>query len=352
MKFSAVLLTATCAFPLITSAQDHGAAAVPVPTISATSTNLQVTAEAKLAFLGGLAGRVKCDAEGNIYLRPTDSETSERYHPISALPIRKIKPDGSLASSFSVADGWPGLRAIDFFVAADGKVYQAARSETDRAVYLVSYLANGSPRSKVRLDADFFLPYEIAVFPSGEILVSGIYGSENRTPFTAVFNANGRLIKEIYEPEDEDSRKRAEAGEPGFRPSSMDFGNDFVAKGDAVAGSDGNVYLLRAASPALIFVISPKGEVLRKLRIGSPGSELSAARLKSAPGLLAISFLQKGRNTGILEVVDYKGKEVASYAPSDKRMYPGLLGCFSLQSFTFLSLNDGDYLHLNRAEAK
>ena len=352
MKFVVILSTAMCALPLMISAQERGAILGAATPPSATSPGLQVTAETKVPFRGGLAGRVKCDTEGNIYLRPTDSETFDRYHPVSALPIRKIRPDGSLAGSFSLADTWPGLRAIDFFVAADGRVYQAARSETDGAVYLVSYLANGSPSSKVRLDAEFFLPYQIAVFPSGEILVSGIHGAENRTPFTAVFKANGKLIKEIYEPEDEDARKRAEAGEPGFRPESMESSNDFVVKGDAVTGTDGNVYLLRAASPALIYVISSKGEVTGKLRIESPGSGLWAARLKSAPGLLAISFLQKGTNMGMLQVIDYHGEEIASYAPRDQRMYPGLLGCYSPPSFSFLSLNEGDNLHLNRAQPK
>jgi hypothetical protein len=283
MKFRAILLAALFALSLKSPGQERGAS-LASPPLPAESTNLEVTAETKVPFLGGLAGRAKCDAEGNVHLRPTDGETFERYHPTSALPIRKIKPDGSLAGSFSVADAWPGLWAIDFFVTADGKVYQAARSETDRSVYLVSYLPNGSPGSKIRLDADLFVPYQLAVFPSGEFLVSGIHGAENRTPFTAVFSADGKLVKEIYESEDEDSRRRAEAGEVGFRPNAIDSSNDFIAKGDVAAGSDGNVYLLRAASPALVYVISSKGEVVRKLRIESPGSGLSAARLKSSRG--------------------------------------------------------------------
>jgi hypothetical protein len=352
MRFKAVLLTAVCATPLLTSSQDKGVPAKATSTSTPPATNLQITAAAKTPFAGGLAGRAKCDGEGNIYFRPTDSDTALKYHPTSALPIRKIKPDGTLAGSFSIADNLPGLLAVDFFVADDGKVYQGARSDSERAVYVVVYSAKGLLRSKVRLEGEFFIPYEIAVFRSGEFLVSGIHGSYNRTPFTALYGGNGKLIKEIYEPEDEDARKRAEAGEPGFRPDSIDSSNDFVVRGDAALGSDGNAYLLRASSPALVYVISPKGEVIRKLRIPSPEPGLSAERLRSGVDILAISFLEKGMNTGVIEVVDYRGNSTVTYAPDDKRMYPGLLGCYSPKKLTFLSLEDGDNLRVNTAEPK
>jgi hypothetical protein len=219
-------------------------------------------------------------------------------------------------------------------------------------VYVVSYSSDGSLRSKAKLDAEFFVPYQIAVFPSGELLVSGINGPYNRTPVTAVFTADGKLIKQIYEPEDEDGRKRADAGEAGFRPADMESSNDFVVRGDAELGSDGNVYLLRAGSPALIYVISAKGEIQRKLRIPSPDSGLTAERLKSAPGSLAISFLRPGMNTGTIEVVDFKGRHVATLASSDQRMYPGLLGCYSPKGFTFLSLEEGGNVRIATAAMK
>jgi len=351
MRFKTIILAMVIAVAPMASSQGGAADKPPQPVVRA-SAALQVTAEVKTSLAGGLAGRVRCDAEGDIYFRPTDAETPGKYHPISALPIRKLRSDGTLAGSFSLADAAHGLLAVDFFVTADGTVYQAARSESDHAVYVVSYSPDGALQSKVRLDGDFFIPYQIAVFKSGEVLISGINGPYNRTPSTAVYGANGKLIREIYEPEDEDARKRAQAGEPGFRPDNIDSSNDFVVRGDAALGSDGNVYLLRAASPALIFVISPKGEVVRKLRIEPPESGLWAGRLKSAPGTLAISFLQKGTNVGVIEVVDYLGNPTGIYAASDARIYAGLLGCYSPKRFTFLSLAAGDGLHLNTAEPK
>lgn len=221
-----------------------------------------------------------------------------------------------------------------------------------RSVYVISYSSDGLVRSKSRLQTEFFVPYKVAVFPSGEVLVSGIHGEHNYTPFTAVYRPGGTLIKEVYEPEDEDSRNRAEAGEPGFRPDNMESSNDFVVRGDAALGSDGNVYLLRASSPALIYVISHNGQVVRKLRIASPDASLVAGELKSAPGRLAISFLRKGTNAGLIQVVDYEGRRIATYVPNDKRMNPGLLSCFSPKRFTFVSMEAGGNLGLNTAVPK
>lgn len=352
MKFTMIVLTAAFVTPLMTSSQDKVAPPNATLTSAGRPTNLRLKVEARTPFVGGLAGKSRCDAEGNIYFRPTDSDTAERYHPTSALPVRRIRPDGSLGGSFSISDTSPGLLATDFFVTTGGKVYQVARSESSRSVYVVSYSPEGSLESKVRLETEFFLPYQVAVFRSGEFLVSGIRGSYNRTPFTAVYGNNGELIREIYEPEDDDARKRAEAGEPGFRPDNMQSSNDFVTHGDVVLGSDGNAYLLRAASPALIYTVSSKGEVVRTLRVDSPTPGLLAAELKSADGLLAIGFLEHGRNTGVIQVVDFRGNSVASYAPEDSRMYPGLLACYTPNRLVFVGLANGDNLRLNIAEPK
>jgi hypothetical protein len=47
--------------------------------------------------------------------------------------------------------------------------------------------------------------FHLAVFKSGEYLVAGLTGKNSHTPFKAVFAADGRLVKKIYEPEDEEA---------------------------------------------------------------------------------------------------------------------------------------------------
>jgi len=53
---------------------------------------------------------------------------------------------------------------------------------------------------------------------------------------TARFAADGRLVKEIYEPEDEEARKKASPTDWSSRPIGIIGGADFVSKGDVAAG--------------------------------------------------------------------------------------------------------------------
>ena len=310
---------------------------------------LRVSTSAVVPFSGAIAGKARCDDEGNVYARLVDKETSKNAY-ASTLPLQKIKRDGTMVTSHSAREISPDLRVTDFFVSGDGKVFEAARSDSEGNVYVVSSFSGTSPRKALRLETDFFIPYQIAVFKTGEFLLSGILGPHNRTPFTAVFDSTGKVIGKIYESEDEDARKRAEAGEADFRPDSTDYGNDFVTHGDAALGSDGNVYLLRAGPRGLIYVISNTGQVLRKLSVASPSSGLIAKRLKSLPGKLAVVFLQKQMNQGVIHIIDYKGQPIADYATDDSRMYPGLMGCYDSQGFTFLAVDDDGGIHVHRAE--
>lgn len=202
----------------------------------------------------------------------------------------------------------------------------------------------------MRLETDFFIPYHLAVFQSGEILVSGILGPENRSPYTAVFAPDGKMIRSIYEPEDEDARKRAESGEVGFRPDSTEFGNTFVIRGDAALGSDGNAYLLR--STGQIYVISHTGQVIRKFHVQPNVAGLVADRLNSFPGKLAVAFLEKGMNKGMIEIVDYEGTILNIHSSDDSRIYAGHLGCSTNQEFTFLGTDSTERLQIHKAEPK
>ena len=138
---------------------------------------------------------------------------------------------------------------------------------------------DSSVKIQTKLQLDFFVDVtHLAVFKSGEYLVVGLAESIGeraphlRTPLTAVFARDGRLVKKIYEPQDEDARQKAEGSDPKYLRCCSDSGNEFVGwNADVAAGSDGNVYLMHGTSPPLIYVISPAGDVVRKFRI-DPGN--------------------------------------------------------------------------------
>ncbi|HXZ81742.1 MAG TPA: hypothetical protein VEG30_17575 [Terriglobales bacterium] len=346
MKIWELFLIGFCALPFIGQAQNDKSSMGPTSPSADGSRDFRITSSVRVPLRGALFGRAKCDGEEDIYLRLIDAEASEKHQDYLTLPIRKLRPDGTIAGSFSVTGVSPRLGLMDFFVTHNGGIFGVGHG--DPPVYVVSFSEGSSPPKVVRLETDHFVPYQIAVFKTGEFLVSGIHGPHNRTPYTAVFDASGKPIKTIYEPEDEDARKRAEAGEPGFRPDYMVFGNLFVVRGDVVLGSDGNAYLLRAGSTALIYVISSTGQVLRKLSVEAPSSGLTAERLQSLSGRLAIAFLQKGMNQGVIQVVDYQGRSIATIPNEDPRTYPGHMACFGSQGFAFLQTDDDKGLHINR----
>jgi hypothetical protein len=351
MKFRPIVLFAICVVSLLTRAQNKATATSGRPASSETSWMLQSTTTAKVPLVGTLVGKGRCDDTGDIYVRFMDAEMNKMYHGITKIPIEKINPDGSVAATFRITDVSPDIWGKDFFVSGDGQVYQAGFMP-DSAVYVAEFANSGSLKSKIRLSSTGFVPYQIVAFRSGEFLLSGTTGLSNGyRPFTGVFDAHGKLVKEIYEPEDEDSRRRAEAGEPDFVPDGTNSGNAFVWHGDAALGSDGNAYLLRAASPALIYVISPKGQVVRKLRIDAPDAGLVAESIESAHGKLAISFLNRGMITGTLKVVDLQGASIATYS-SDNLRTPGLPGCYVSGGFIFLDDDPDHNLYLRRAELR
>jgi hypothetical protein len=325
-------------------------AATASPTASqATALTLHIAAELKTRFPGNNFGQVVCDEGGNVYARRYDG--SPRF---MRAPLQKIGADGSLSASFDVADLLPDASVSSFFVEGDGKVYLLAWAQATGhagySAYVVKFAADGSVESKIQIDAEQrFLPAHIAVFKSGEILISG---RDRFAPFTGVFAPSGKLIKTISEPEDDELRQRAETGDADVLAYS-NVGNDAVDLGGATRGSDGNVYLMRRTSPALIYVISARGEVVRKLQIKTEDPSMLSAGIQSFPGGLVVLFATNGRGR-VLNLVDLEGNPVAAYRV-EEGLRLGELGCYAPPIFTFLSGARDDvhgFMHLSEVEPK
>ncbi len=169
-----------------------------------------------------------------------------------------------------------------------------------------------------------------------------------------MYAADGRLVKEIYEPEDEEARQKAEVGDTEYVGVGGNMGNRFVSLGDVAAGSDGNVYLLRRTppgSPTLIYVISPAGEVVRKLRIDTGDADLVARGIRSYDGRLAIGL---GRRTHTdqyqVKVIDFRGNPIASYVGPLIGDDTLALACYSSEGFTMIPYFANPELYLLKAK--
>jgi len=324
MKMPTLLLASLCSTAPALCAQQ---AAAPVVSLKTTTINL---AQPPFAGPYWLQGKPACDAAGNVYTRPSDGATTRDPKRIARLPVQEVNPAGATVRNFRGADAFPDGWGMGAAVGPDSAVYQIVGANRQADIYVVEYAPDGSVKAKTRLETGLRrqpgLP-DLALFKSGEYLVTGTTGKDGhfRTPYTAVFAADGRLVKEIYEPEDEEARQKAELGDLDYAPDRV--GNHFVSMGDATTGSDGNVYVLRRTprgSLTLIYVISPVGDVVRKLRIDAGDNDLVARSIRSYAGRLAVGF---GSRTEAgpyrIKVVDLQGSSVADYSVAYPEAFVG-----------------------------
>jgi hypothetical protein len=330
MRPQAILFAATCSVALTLCAQQPAVQVI----------NLKATAkvEVPMSHRAGLLGQATCDGAGNVYVRELDVETSRNRMGPSQLPILEVTPAGTLTRNFRVTDAFAGeVFGTGAYVNRDGGVYQAAIVGDD--IYAIEFAQDGSVKARKKLDVGsrhFTSLSLLAVFTSGEYLLVGESGKAGHIPFTAVFAADGRLLKEIYEPEDEEARKKAEMGDTQYVGAVGSVGNRFVSMSDVAVGSDGNAYLLHGTSPTLIYVISPAGAVVRKLRISVDDPDLEAASVKAYRGRLAIEFVQSSDAGISIKVIDLKGNPIADYRMDAVGAYSIALACYGSEGLTFI----------------
>lgn len=308
----------------------------------------------------------KCDARGNVYMRS--------HQPLRALaaPVSKITRDGKRAAVFTLASA-PGFEEgmfVDFAVDLRGKVYLLAMNKTGIAI--VAYDSDGDYDSTIEPEG-LFGAAQLAVFPSGEFLASGekleerYYGTGE--PFTAIFDRNGKLIKELSlaqdiwkeSPSGDGSEKvtPSEDGEEGEKDAPLpqdaqaetpegavsiekEQFSRALSVGVAVAADDGNVYLMRATPDPLIYVIAPGGTVLRRLVIARPSEHSEPSTLHVAGGKLVVQFSEydpagKFKRT-VFAVANAETGETLSYYVTGPEV-GGALACYTPNGFTFLGSN-------------
>jgi hypothetical protein len=295
----------------------------------------------------------KCDADGNLYIRKYATD-----RPLLG-PIVKIDPEGKRVALFDpVAVSQLKLdRADAFSPAPDGGLYQIATVGVARPqIYVLHFSSDGSPSTPIRLDVDF-QPFQFAAFANANLLASGFQRDlQNRTdpgrPYTAVFSADGRLLAQLsLEPPPEPAHATAKSA---VKPAVSDSrtSTPTLDLSDAEPSPDGNIYALRRSSPALIYVISSVGKILRTLKIKSPADGVMPNTFHVSANRVAVSFWDDSVNSQTLVVTDAQtGRRIATY--SDAGTLGPSFACYSADEgvFTFLHLGEGNTLEVIRAEA-
>ncbi len=287
----------------------------------------------------------KCDADGNLYIRKYAMD-----RPLLG-PVVKIDPKGKRTVLFDPA-AFPQLgldRADEFSPASDGGLYQIAQNGVVKPrIYVLRFSSDGSPSSPTLLDADFEV-YTFAAFATGNFLVSGVrrdYQNKNDRGrnFSAVFSADGRELAQLSF---QDVQGPAKAGaKDAEKPAPM------LDLADAEVGSDGNLYVMRGSSPALIYVIAPSGKIMQTIKVAAPLAGSVPNGFHVSGNQLAISFSNEDDQIKTIAVADAQtGRKIASY--SDTTGMGTSFACYSANEgvFTFLRLGEANALEVIRAEA-
>ncbi|MGA3056062.1 MAG: hypothetical protein ABSD63_17780 [Candidatus Korobacteraceae bacterium] len=299
---------------------------------------------------------ITCDQAGNIYLKSENDGVPE---------VRKITTMGVHTATFSDAS-CPNIKvqfSIGLFVSSDERLYEVVYPTEGRYRYVLIFNRDGSCRSQVKLDTPFlFVPYQMVAFPSGTMLVAGLRWSADREvkamwPFTALFSSNGSMVKELVLPDDVAIHKLGAEGDPRVTRPTNPSSNSAVARGGMRLASDGNAYLLRRLSPAIVYSISPDGSVVRRFTVDPSDPDFMPSSMQITGDRLAVLFRNARSNRTLLKVVDLQGHDIAEYVDSMAGGKPQLGMAFACYSsppdrFTFLGTLDDNRVALKTAEPR
>jgi hypothetical protein len=315
---------------------------------------------------GAFMSPSKCDADGTLYIRKLATD-----RPLLG-PVVKIDADGKRTALFDPA-AFSQLsldRADAFSPALDGGMYQIAQAGVLKPrIYVLHFSSDGSPSSPTLLAAELEV-YTFAAFADGNFLVSGVKRDvqnkrDNGRNFTAVFSADGRELAQLIfqEPRREDGKAatkletklgmKAVAAPAATPPIDAASAAPALDLSDAEAGSDGNLYVLRGSSPALVYVIASSGKIMKTLKLAAPAKSGPPSAFHVSGNRLAISFWNDESQGQTVIVADAQtGRRISTYA-GDGELGPSF-ACYSANQgvFTFLKLGEGNALEVIRAEAQ
>lgn len=175
-------------------------------------------------------------------------------------------------------------------------------------------------------------------------------------PFTGLFKADGTLIKEIRLDDDAQLHQQAQAGDSRYTTPGLFGVNRAIDFSQTSAGEDGNIYLMRWTSPAIIYVISPSGEVIRRLSVAAGDDFATPMTMHVSGRRIAVLFMHPERPETIVKIVDLEGNEISTFTASSKDAVRlgGALACYMSDQnrFTFLSTTKDQRLRFTFAEPR
>lgn len=293
----------------------------------------------------GFLEPIKCDSDSRVYFR-TLREPDPRNNPVTRV---------SMQGNFAVfpqrepAKHTPGI--IDFAPTTDGGVALLTVDDASNHEFEI-FDATGRLKSKSALPANLD-PLQIAVSSSGNVLVSGMYSSNDRVggasevrPFVGIFEVGGRF----------EQLTLADDVRPGEVGTNV---REALTHSYAESSDDGGFLLARLMSGGPIHLISSTGVDLDGgFRVSLPdGAFLSSVKMDGNT-IAAMSLRKKMPNTdneisdAFVSLWDSQTHEqLGEYHHSSPEL-GAAFACYKAGVFTFLSSGPHDEVLLVRATAE
>jgi len=152
-------------------------------------------------------------------------------------PLFRLSSKGVAETEFDTS----GALINRYAVRPDGGVVMMRVEETTKIVD--TFAPDGTRQSSVALERPPipFFPSQLAVFHSGEILISGLQYQPGSKAGTAIYDPTGHLIKQVVLDGDVDAIAQD--------TRAQQKNTSAIDTAVAITGDDGLVYLIRATSP-------------------------------------------------------------------------------------------------------
>jgi len=290
------------------------------------------TVEFNIAGPGVVESGVQCDANGNAYFNssPDIQLAIEGIHTGNRPPLTKLSIDshGTTVFEYPPLLDYTSHNHMGFYVSPRGDVYSlvqacpykdGCRPPRFPVNLVVKYNHDGSVDSVIKIEPPsgaHLYAYKFAAFLDGNFLITGIEdveaeGKSGSRPFTGIFGRGGSYIgpvvlpNDVAPPEGMPKPMVVKSGKPygtqgpgkaTNHPRELKPGSLWAPEiiGSLMAGSlDGNIYLLRAGSPARLYAISSDGRVVGEHLVRPPKPDMWPMQVSPTnEGRLFVEFSQ------------------------------------------------------------
>jgi hypothetical protein len=285
---------------------------------------LTVTSEKVLnvpAF--GFFGPAQSDQEGAVFIHPA---------PFQEVNILKISPSSDTVA-YKVTDAEAqNVSYYDYGVTPGGTVWALVSVLGSPELRAIQFGSDGEMKDPVSLQA----PPDVQVnrflaLETGTLLASGFYTEKaveklRGHPFLGIFDSSGKLLRDLGE---------------GLSPVDLAKVGKGPRRGGCVAGDDGNAYFLDENE---ILVVSPGGEIAKRVPFKPPSPDLTTDGLYVSKGQAAIRLTRVHSDHRIevnFLVMDLTtGRALGWYAPPTGAGYSDV-GFSPDEGFTFFANEQG-----------